>query len=557
MVAEMLAALAPGVSALGWTLIDSLWQGALVAAGYAAARGAVRSPRARLMAGHVALLLLGALPLLTLLAHLRELGAGASAEPVGSAGALLSSSMTVTAGAPTHDWLLWLVCAWALGVLVLSFRLWREWRHLRWLCAQARPMDVAWQHRFGELCLRLRVRLRIRLLQGEAVATPLLVGVLRPTILLPASLVARMPRDQLELILVHEIAHLQRLDPLFNLLQTAIDTLLFYHPAVHWISRKVREDRELCCDEVVVSSGGDRLRYARALLALAEGEAMPSGTPALAASGGVLLERVERIVERPIGARGHTQAVVVLGLAAVLALVWWVPARERALEAQRLAALPLAVGGLPTPAALVRPALDLVIGDIRARIAMPTLAPTVAAIETTSRAPGATAAVADTLPAPPVAMTRPPRAAEARVPPLAAPTSLPTPIAPVAARDDGADAPAAPVPLQRVAPVYPRTARLAAVQGWVELAFSIDADGRARAVEVVGAEPPRIFDAAARRALERWRYPVWAAGQAVTQRFDFVLPDAPAINGREESQRCLQQTGTRVCRVARSLLTSP
>src|SRR5258708_16026583 len=86
---------------------------------------------------------------------------------------------------------------------------------------------------------------------------------------LPASAVTGLSPTQLELILAHELAHIRRRDYLVNLLQTAVESLLFYHPAVWWVSRRMRIEREHCCDDLAVAAGGNAARYARALAALA------------------------------------------------------------------------------------------------------------------------------------------------------------------------------------------------------------------------------------------------------------------------------------------------
>ncbi len=578
---DLLRTIEPGAVALGWTLIDFLWQGALIGVLYALARIALPAPRSRLLAGHVALLALALVPLLTLIGHLD--GGAPPAALQAASGAVVSAMEATTrdVGIEADTWLLWLVGAWMIGVVLLSMRLWNEWRRLRRLCDEAAPVDAQWQQRFEQLAARLGVKLKVRLKQGAQIVTPMLVGVLRPTILLPASLFARLPVDQLELILVHELAHLRRLDPLFNLLQTGLDTLLFYHPVVHWISRKVREDRELCCDEIVVASGGNRLRYARALLALAEARTHDVPMPALAATGGALLERVERIVELPAPRAQNSQSLVAIALLGVLALVWWVPRDD---DGGLLDAMPVALTA--NAATMVAPAFELVIGDIAARFSAPrpALAPVdIEPVATESVASESTALVpAAIMPAIAPAMTpmagallaeasvstetasaapfTPPSLAdETRVElqlPAAAPVDLavartPAPIAETPAAGQRNVAAATLVPTRRVAPAYPRVARLRGVEGWVVLDYRVDAKGRVVDVEIVDAQPVGTFDVAARQAIERWRYPANAASASLTQRFDFVLSEEQRAGSDE---RCRRQTGSRVCRATHDLL---
>lgn len=576
MSAELMARWEPGAVALGWTLLDFLWQGVIIGCLYALGRGLLRAPRRRLFAGHVTLLALALAPMATLLGHLQ----GSTPPPaLQAAGGAVVSAMQATAsgsGIEADTWLLWLVGAWLVGVLLLSARLWNEWRRLHQLCATSVPVAPEWQQRFDRLAHRLGVHMKVRLRQGAGIVTPMLVGVLRPTVLLPASLVARLPADQLELVLVHELAHLRRLDPLFNLLQTGLDTLLFYHPAVHWISRKVREDRELCCDDVVVHSGGDRLRYARALLALAEARAHGLPNAALAASGGALLERVERIVELPEPRVSNSQSLVALGLLGVLSLAWWVPREQQValFEALPVALVPGAGRALPA-------AHGVNIADLATQ-----LAPIdTAFVPNAAEAESASIMAADAVPVPALPETR--SLLDARPFIANTPSAVSAPVASATAASDtphiaaalpladhapslvprtqaqlgsgvspssGVDIAAntGPEPTRRVAPDYPRAARLRGVEGWAVLDYRIDAAGKVVDVQVREAQPAGAFDLAARRALERWRYPVGAASAGtLTQRFDFVLAEG---HRQDEDERCRRQTGSRVCRPVRDLL---
>ena len=127
---------------------------------------------------------------------------------------------------------------------------------------------------------------------------PAVIGWLRPVILLPASCLIGLTPGQLESILAHELAHIRRHDYLINLLQNVVETLLFYHPAVWWVSRRIRAEREHCCDDLAVKTCGDAAAYARALATLEE--LRPAPAPfALAAAGAPLLERIRRLAGQP------------------------------------------------------------------------------------------------------------------------------------------------------------------------------------------------------------------------------------------------------------------
>jgi len=151
--------------------------------------------------------------------------------------------------------------------------------------------------------------------------------------LLPLCVVTGLPEAQLELILTHELAHIRRHDYLINLIQTLVETLFFYHPAVWWLSRQIRNERENCCDDVAMGIAGSRADYGRALLAIEELRAA-SPSLSLAASGGSLLARIRRIAgceptPRVIGG-SSILGIIVVSLAIAVAATWGAaPAAEK------------------------------------------------------------------------------------------------------------------------------------------------------------------------------------------------------------------------------------
>ena len=123
---------------------------------------------------------------------------------------------------------------------------------------------------FLRLCERLGITPQVSLRIAEHIQGPLAIGIARSLIILPAAALMALSPEQLEAVLAHELAHVRRADYLWNLVQTMVETLLFFHPAVWWLGRRVREQRELCCDDVAVQSCADPLVYATALLRLEE-----------------------------------------------------------------------------------------------------------------------------------------------------------------------------------------------------------------------------------------------------------------------------------------------
>ena len=131
--------------------------------------------------------------------------------------------------------------------------------------AGAGPHPRQWQQAFDRLRARLRVSRPVRLLVSGLVQAPAVVGLLRPVVLVPVGALAGLPAEHMEALLLHELAHIRRYDYLVNALQSMVEALLFYHPAVWWVSGHMRSERELCCDDAAVAITGDAQSFARAL----------------------------------------------------------------------------------------------------------------------------------------------------------------------------------------------------------------------------------------------------------------------------------------------------
>lgn len=223
-------------------------------------------------------------------------------------------------------WLPEIVLVWLVGVSVAAMRPLLSWRTVRRLrTAGVSPGGDAMQRLLRRTAEQLGVGRAVQLFQSSLVRTPVLVGYFRPVILLPLCVVSGLPEPQLEMILAHELAHIRRHDYLINLCQTLIESLFFYHPAVWWLSRQIRNERENCCDDVAMSIVGSREDYGRALLAMEE--LRTASTPlALAARGGSLLVRIQRIAEceptsRVAGA-GSILGTVAIAIGILAAAAW-------------------------------------------------------------------------------------------------------------------------------------------------------------------------------------------------------------------------------------------
>jgi len=218
--------------------------------------------------------------------------------------------------------LTWFVCLWLFGVVLLSLRLlyiWLHTQHLKYNYIQ--PVHKDWENLFIHLLNRLKIRQTVRLLESTIAQSPMVIGWFKPVILIPTSAFLGLTPQQIETILVHELAHIRRYDYLINLLQTLVETVLFYHPAVWWISRQMRIEREHCCDDFALKTCGNAITYAQALTQLETHRHLP----AVAASDGSLRQRIQRILSdqptqthysrTPFG----TGLIILLGIALLFA----------------------------------------------------------------------------------------------------------------------------------------------------------------------------------------------------------------------------------------------
>jgi beta-lactamase regulating signal transducer with metallopeptidase domain len=219
-----------------------------------------------------------------------------------------------------NPWLATIVGIWCCGVLLFSLRPFVSWVNVHQLTTRGvSPVSIAVQDAFDRVQQRLKIVRRVQVLQSIVVNSPIVVGCFRSTILLPASFISGVPVSQLEAILAHELAHVRRYDYLVNLLQTLVETLFFYHPAVWWISHRIRDERENCCDDLVVAALGNRIEYGRALLAVEQFRSAATSSLVLSAKGGSLLTRVKRLFADPLQDNRSSSGLAAIGI--LLALI--------------------------------------------------------------------------------------------------------------------------------------------------------------------------------------------------------------------------------------------
>jgi GWxTD domain-containing protein len=319
----------PLASAVGWALFDSLWEGAIVAVVLAATLAMIRSARARYIAGCLAMcaIILGfGATLLELMPRHQTQGAARNSIALSWNTRVDLADVSQAPMRRVADLLPWLVPFWMAGVILFYLRHLASWvltRRLRRIGVCAAP-DF-WQQRLSLLARRLRLSRPVGLLESCVAGVPVVMGHVRPVILMPVGLLTGLPAGQIESILLHELAHIRRCDYLVNMLQASVESLLFYHPVVWWISGVIRTEREHCCDDLAVALNGDAHEYAVALAAL-EHNRWDGSETALAATGGNLVKRIRRLLiptEGPSSALTPFVSTGILMITAAVGLTAW------------------------------------------------------------------------------------------------------------------------------------------------------------------------------------------------------------------------------------------
>ena len=219
----------------------------------------------------------------------------ASAANAANAAKLLFGAGTSAAETESSIYLLWFVEAWFLGVVLLSLRPAAGFFLIERLrLKKGNAVAGALRARCLELQRRLGLNRVVRYCESLQLEAPAVAGWFRPVVLLPVSALTGLTAQQLDAVIAHELAHVKRLDSFVNLFQIAAETLLFYHPAVWWLSKRIRAERENCCDDVAISVCGNAVEYARALATMAEWQSAPA--LAMAANRSPLAERVARLL---------------------------------------------------------------------------------------------------------------------------------------------------------------------------------------------------------------------------------------------------------------------
>jgi len=313
------------IEALGWTILHSLWQGALIAGIAWIALRALRNFEARTRY-RVAFAALALIPLLALGTFIRVYEAP---QPIEFSAAqpyyiIIDDAPAIAAAAAgeSFQWsslLPYVVLLWMAGALFFALRFAGGLLFLRRLrLGEQKGLPWHVNAQLNDWSRRLNIGRKVRIAESLLARTPMLIGYFKPLILLPLGCAAGLPKEQLEALMAHELAHVVRHDFIVNLVQELLRIVFFYHPAVWWLNSVVRDERESCCDDIAFSLGVEKINLAKALAALEE-QRMQQPQLALAAVGrGNLLQRIRRMFRQSpqpsLRERVGASALLLIGL---------------------------------------------------------------------------------------------------------------------------------------------------------------------------------------------------------------------------------------------------
>lgn len=303
------------VQAVGWTVFHSLWQGLLVGTAYFLILQVLKkqSPQVRYLASGAALLSILGLAIITFLQYYQPLKVGTDFEslPFQTEDFIFNIATVEVSNTTSFVERCWLFLnahihtitfLWMLGVSFFTLRMVGGLAYIQYLKFNGTSrVSAYWEEYLIDLATAMHIDRRVQLFQSKWTKVPLVIGHLKPLILLPIGTINNLPAEQVEAIIAHELAHIARHDYFLNVLQSIIEVLFFYHPMVWWISEQIRAEREHCCDDIAIAICGNTLTYAKALASLKSiQQTPPAFAMALGKSKPQLLQRIKRILNHPI-----------------------------------------------------------------------------------------------------------------------------------------------------------------------------------------------------------------------------------------------------------------
>lgn len=296
--------------ALGWTLLNSLWQAMTVLLLVVIALRITPSRLSQVRyiiacTGMAFIVVLNAITFVYLFGQ-----SPTQTTTINIDNIVAGSAATASAGPSAGDWVMsvtgivasnmpLIILCWAVGALFFALRMVSAWWYVSKLRTESLVIDDVWNDRLQTLARHLGINRVITLAQSARIHSPMVIGCLKPIVLVPMGMLAGLPAEQIETIFIHELAHIRRHDYIINLVQSFVETIFFFNPFVWIISSIIRREREFCCDDIVIAKHGSALVYARALTQLEEARLTKAAFAlSLAESKNQLLNRIKRIMEK-------------------------------------------------------------------------------------------------------------------------------------------------------------------------------------------------------------------------------------------------------------------
>ncbi|MFK8010241.1 MAG: M56 family metallopeptidase [Saprospiraceae bacterium] len=300
------------IQAIGWTMIHSLWQGFAVAIlmGIVMIGLQKKSSKVRHEFAFFSLFLIFVISLSTFI-YLYDSAAegaalGTTITVITESGFVLENATIVQSFFQKsieyfNEHLPLIVTLWLVGMIFFLLRMLGGLAFIQKLkTQQQQALTAEWQTIFEKIHAKFPMKKTVRIVESALAKTPMVVGYLKPVILFPLGAVNQLTQQEVEAVLAHELAHIYRNDYLLNIIQSFIEIIFYYHPAVWWISANIRTERENCCDDIAVKICGSSITYVKALVTLEE--IQPAPNLAMSFSSGSknqLLNRVKRILNQP------------------------------------------------------------------------------------------------------------------------------------------------------------------------------------------------------------------------------------------------------------------
>lgn len=327
------------LEALGWTFIDSLWQGLFISATILVfiLLFRIKSANTKYWLQVIGMVLIFAGALASFVYHSNTAQNVNPEQAVSGDYSLqlfsyISQSKGLTASYQhwvnaIEPFFPWLVSFWMLGAIVFTFRLIGGFYYVQRLKAMAIPInDGMWLSKFEKLKQRIGIDKAILFLESSRINVPMVAGHLKPILLIPIGILTNMSPNQVEALLLHELSHIQRHDYLVNIIQSVLEVVLFFNPAVWYISAQLRKEREHCCDDMALSCGVNSLEYVRALTTIQEQIINKNSIAmALANNNNQLLLRIKRLLGRVDTSQSyswHRLFIIVLLTAGLFGFSW-------------------------------------------------------------------------------------------------------------------------------------------------------------------------------------------------------------------------------------------